>query len=390
MGTKSKSIALVLVALFLTSLVTVASATSADTAPIWNIQVIDPLGNNGKIMLDTNGNPQVVYRIGYTWNSAFLTDSNWTIKPLEYTTYPNTTDYLAWTGNNWTVRSLNLGIFWIDYVVVLDSMGNPHVIYRYENVVNNTQVSREERYAYWTGLTWKVQTIDSADYVFWWPSFVLDSNNNPHVAFYDDNNDLLKYATYIDNSWKMYTIDETDNAQSAIAIDSKGYPYVAYGKGTSLEYASWNDNGWNIQTIDSSNYSGGTGISLFLDSKDQAHVSYISELGQMYAEQTNKKWVIELVDPMGYGLSNSLALDTNGNPHIVYDKFVGTTRGAPIWGNLTYASLKNPSSISSQDSMLTALTVAATAVTILILVAIISSLIYRRHRKAISQNKPNA
>ncbi len=65
MGTASKSYALVLVALFLTSLVTISSTLSTQAAPTWNTQLVDGRGAGGSIAIDSHGNPHIVYAYWY-------------------------------------------------------------------------------------------------------------------------------------------------------------------------------------------------------------------------------------------------------------------------------------------------------------------------------------
>src|SRR4030042_261883 len=73
---------------------------------------------------------------------------------------------------------------------------------------------------------------------------------------------------------------------------------------------------WNIQTVD---YIDVMSTSLALDSNGYPHISYTTGglRSLHYARWTGTAWAIETVDDT-YVISNSLALDSNDRPHISY------------------------------------------------------------------------
>jgi hypothetical protein len=126
-------------------------------------------------------------------------------------------------------------------------------------------------------------------------------------------------------SWTIQTVDENGGGgNSPIVIDSENITHIAY---TSLingsyfvTYASWNGSGFSTQIIGM-----GQGVySLVLDTNDNPHILYNNPypLGGgnhlMYAIWTGTNWNIQKTGiNEAYGI---LALDSYGNAHIAYSE----------------------------------------------------------------------
>ncbi len=90
-------------------------------------------------------------------------------------------------------------------------------------------------------------------------------------------------------------------------------------------YASWNGSNWVFQTLDGNGMTG----SLRLDSADNPHIAYLASdwpnyaYAVKYATLTGSGWSIQTLestqDNVGYPY---LALDSNNDPHIIYEKDV--------------------------------------------------------------------
>jgi len=74
----------------------------------------------------------------------------------------------------------------------LDSNNFPHIAYFDET---NEQL----KYAYWDGGSWVFSVVDSDGRVGEFTSLALASNGDPHISYYDDGNHALKYA-YVNRS----------------------------------------------------------------------------------------------------------------------------------------------------------------------------------------------
>ena len=215
--------------------------------------------------------------------------------------------------------------------LALDSSGNPHISY-------DDQTNGNLKYAAWTGSAWNIQTVDSGEnavygYVGFYTSLALDSSGNPHISYYDEINEDLKYAAWTSSAWNIQTVDSTGDVGwfTSLALDSSGNPHISYDdlSNGNLKYAAWTGSAWNIQTVDSAKSNLDT--SLALDSSGNPHISYLDTTNAYlkYATWTGSTWNIQTIG-LG-GEYNSLALDSSGNPHISY-------RNTTIYGSLNYAA----------------------------------------------------
>ena len=171
---------------------------------------------------------------------------------------------------------------------------------------------------------WYIETVDSIGGVGTWCSIALDGNNYPHISYYDETNDDLKYARWNGTAWNTQTVDSAGDvgASTSIALDVNGYPHISYGDNTNedLKYATWDGTAWNTQTVDSAG-SVGWWTSIALDGNNYPHISYGDNTNEdlKYANWDGTAWNRQTVDSAGsVGFCNSIALDGNNYPHISY------------------------------------------------------------------------
>jgi len=186
-------------------------------------------------------------------------------------------------------------------------------------------------------LDWNIETVDVGDGdVGLYSSVVLDSNNNPHISYFDRTDGSLKYAKFSGTQWEIETIETIDLATmyegyswmtfyTSIGLDSSDNPHISYNKGYTskgeLRYAKWTGSEWVIQTVDSEFSSGfGEFSSIIIDSTDKPHISYKGAGYQVrYAHWTGTSWDIEIIYPGPQTVDmTSLALDSADGPHIIY------------------------------------------------------------------------
>jgi hypothetical protein len=241
------------------------------TGTNWTHQTVDVNGAGfGSVALDSSGNPHVAYTDGKAVKYAKWTGSNWTIQTVDtyseipyqlslaldknntpYILYDNTVSILSPAGgyyhseklklatlqnSNWSIQTVaSTGGFGN---IVLDSKGNPHLIYKldYPEFVgtdNSTLV-----YASWDGTSWNMQTVVANVHFANVGFLALDSFDYPHIAYVirssdpitDEGITELSYASWTGKNWSIQTADipMPDTGPCYLAVDSNGNPHISY------------------------------------------------------------------------------------------------------------------------------------------------------------------
>ena len=210
--------------------------------------------------------------------------------------------------------------------LAVDSSGNPNIsYYDYTN--------GDLKYAYWNGSSWIIQTWASSGNVGQETDIWVEDAGYPYISFFDMTNRDVIFGSYL----YAHIIDSESNAaiHTSLAVDSSNYPHISYnyshaGNDEMLKYAFFDDHAeWNIEIVDGTNQVQSYN-SLALDSNDNPHISYHTNCLK-YAHHDGEKWYIMTVDSGTVGMYNSLALDSNDNPHISYHD--------PVNGTLKYATI---------------------------------------------------
>lgn len=205
-------------------------------------------------------------------------------------------------------------------VIAVDEENNPHIIfYETEN--------QDLKYASYDGDSWQSETVDSKGNIGDGHDLAIDQDGNPHISYRDKTNGSVKYATKIGGSWKIETLDDPAGKGesvecSSIAIDSNGNPHIAYNIQSKsepyIEYAWWSGSSWHRGT---------TGIeghwpNLALDSNDDPHIVFHDDMKSrvFYAARLPLgKWRKREVDS-SVSVENDprIVVDSVGFPHIAY------------------------------------------------------------------------
>jgi hypothetical protein len=229
----------------------------------------------------------------------------------------------------------------------LDSLGRPHIAFGAAK-----PGGYELRYASWTGSTWQFETADPSVILGEKVSLALDSQDQPHVAYRDEVNQVLKYSHKEGGIWYYEVVDNQGNVgyQPSLAIDSLDRPHIAYqwvaplAVNWSIRYAIHNGTGWDISTLSSldtfGSYTGQFGLSLALDSSDRPRIAY-SNYALHFAYWSGSSWVDEVVEHIiGGGETGdlpSMVLDSTQTPHVSFrrvtpdDRLEYATRGLLGW-----------------------------------------------------------
>ncbi len=159
-----KTLALLLVALFLTSLVTLSSAVTVQAASTWSIQTVDKNASDSSVIaLDSNNKPHIVC------------DS------YQGRDYPGNYNimYARLNGSNWNIQTAIPGAVCFDFV--LDSDNSPHILYF-------NRIAQGLMYASYRASNWTTQIVDKEGFT---GTLALDSADNPHIA-YIGGNEIIK------------------------------------------------------------------------------------------------------------------------------------------------------------------------------------------------------
>lgn len=293
---------------------------AATHAAEWHVEVVPgmPGGEFSSLKLDRFGNAHVVHVDGF---DLMLRYSFW--------------DH---TLNKWFTTELERGVRFCS--LALDSKQHPHISYP-----AGTGVVHK----YWDGEKWQKQFANvRATVINYYTSIGLDHKDNPIISFYEeagaaDTVGRLRVVVWNGAYWDLKTVDpDTGSGKfNSLAINSSGYPEIAYGnvefKNLSLRYAHWDGKTWNPEILESKNPdhpSSLWSVSMVLDTHDVPHIVY-TDVGKHLVKYVTKhagKWEFEAVDSIAkeaYPDRNGIALDTQGNPYVsYYDAGVGILKVA--------------------------------------------------------------
>lgn len=203
--------------------------------------------------------------------------------------------------------------------LAFDSTGNPHIAY-YD------QTNGDLKYASWNGATWVIETADGLAglNVGTHASLALDGADRPSISYYDQGNGDLKFCRKNAGVWTTETVDSAIPPRgwfTSLALDAAGNPRIAYQDQTAgdLKYAAKNGGIWTRESVD---IGGNVGwyTSLALDAGGNPRISYFDFTNQdlKFASRTGASWTYETVDATNCkGSYTSLALK-GGNPVIAY------------------------------------------------------------------------
>jgi hypothetical protein len=232
----------------------------------------------------------------------------------------------------WTTETVdNIGNDGVGSSLQLDSAGNPHISYM--KISGNAGPYWSVHYANKSGTTWAKSEVDPAVGGLFWAhatSLALDNSGNPHISYYNHTAGNLWYADR-SGGWNRMVADNdlpyygynSRGSFSSIAINSTGYPHIAYqyldGGHQDLKYASWDGASWSNVTAPDYFETASGDISLALDSTDVAHIASGNQSSLIYTTYNGVSWTMIMVDNVGGQVKSvSIALDGSGNPRISY------------------------------------------------------------------------
>jgi len=220
----------------------------------------------------------------------------------------------------WKVKTLSKG--GASNSIAVDSSGNPHISYLDDSNPSDYVL----RHAFFNGKSWQSEVVDSGN-VGWDNSIAVDSLGHIHVSYFKaDKGGGLRYAYFDGTTWGITSVDATGGYSTSIAVDNNNLPRISYvDSSTSLKYAQFDGTDWKVETIPRASAFRIGGTSLAIGPLGDANIGFtdVSNFTTIrWATNLSGSWVIGQV---GYGYQPSLALDSEGKPHIVFNS--GTSNG---------------------------------------------------------------
>lgn len=289
------------------------------TGTAWSTQTIDstdgPAPNApSSIALDGNNYPHI----------AYCNETQFALK------------YARWTGISWSTATVerNEGSYTLATgfypSIGLDRNNNPHITYIDE------QTSRL-RYAKWTGKIWSISTVNSDQNIN--GPMAFDDKGDLHISYCVYERKAIGYAKRTGVSWATKTVELDGNVTGIVSliIGKSDYPHIFYYEVTTdpvielantgggnwasykLKHAKWNGKVWKIEDVPL-NGPLSPHCSATLDKNDYPHIAYVNRENNIltYMKWTGKAWKTSVIGPAISRGAVSLALDGQGDSHIVY------------------------------------------------------------------------
>jgi hypothetical protein len=423
-----KTLSLVLVLLMLTGAYIFDVQVGASS--VWKIQTIsNSVFSPSDIVVDSNDYPHIAYTNwtmgnphhrtdwsprdgldcviylswnGTTWiNQTAVTDAAFEDLALDSfnnvhilcETYSGGLTYASWTGYSWQLQIIDKEGFGSS--LALDSWGNPHVAY----LTNGNATSHFFlKYSSWTGSSWNTQIIDApSEGMTYSASLKLDALNQPHIMYNTltisyhsyNSSEVIKYATFHDHSgWTIQTVDQNIELGNMV-LDSNGFPHFL----SQDSYFSWTGSDWKNQPVllDLNSTAILENGYCTLDKQNYPQIDYcISYEGTdastlTFERWTGTQWDIQTAGQNFPEYAGPIAVDSKGNPHILY--YTGVPGGAyPPLVSLMYTTTTLPPQTTeptqiSISPLLMDFLIAIPVTTVLVLVIAVSILLFRRHQK---------
>lgn len=256
---------------------------------------VDNLGNQNVAMFDPSHNV-------FQWGAE--TEGVWSFETIEEG---------SWAG--------------IYPTIAYDTGNNPHVAYYdWDGYVL--------KYAVKSGGTWNIETLTASGDQGYHPSIKIGTDDLPRISYVDRTNSLLIYAEYTGTEWSFESVASvgtvsSSTSRTSLALTADNSPRIAYWKGDTqdLYYAKKVDGSWIVEAVDTTGTVGGS-PALVLDASGDPYIAHSDttnlDLRYSYWDGT---WHSSTLLADGYHAykDNDIALDTDGQPHIVTTSYVSSS-----------------------------------------------------------------
>lgn len=240
--------------------------------------------------------------------------------------------YARWTGNDWhTEEVVNLVDLFGQFVfaplsLVTDRSGNPHISFSSQD----TGVG----YAHWSGDKWVVEWVQSGGEPGGATSLAVDAQGDPHISYTLWNFPPVRYAYKENGVWHSNEVTDM-GAGFSLAVGNDGAPHVVYldtddsSAPPTLTMAHWSGENWVSEPVDHI-----VGSIIFLAMAPDSSLTPVISVWDVdrrktwYLRQTHGKWQTITIGSNG---GSSLAVDSQGYPHVVYHGWDPSLGGSVLY-----------------------------------------------------------
>ena len=165
---------------------------------------------------------------------------------------------ITWMGSFWELTTADSDFATGKFnSIAVDSAGRPHVVY-----ANIWYEASSLRFADWDGSRWHKEILEGVDGKTYRQAVILtlDKHDNPHIAYLDLNNMLVKYGTRVTGRWQMEAVASISRGaypdRNGITLDENGSPYISFfdSGSTVLKVAYRKDQKWRTETVDTGGF----------------------------------------------------------------------------------------------------------------------------------------
>lgn len=215
---------------------------------------------------------------------------------------------------SWKIENIHGGLSFDLASLALDTDQNPHIAYYGANQIY---------YAYCSENIWSSDTVNYENDIES-ISLALDYNKHPHIIYC--SNDELKYINFDGYVWKSASLILSGHlVHSSLFIDTAGNPSFCYydEDNNTIKYVYYNGSNWQFLNVAENT---DKLFSFVLDSNNKPHISYYDPTQKKikYTSYDGLSWNFSVVDLGMVKPYTSLSIDNDGNPHITYCTFTET------------------------------------------------------------------
>lgn len=233
----------------------------------------------------------------------------------------------SWNGHQWHTRFIEDTAQTGAASIAIDANGKLFVAYHRRSDQN--LVIAES-----TGASWVRTIVDDDGNVGAYTSLALNSQGEPRIAYHAQDRKQVRFASRDGGIWTttpIHTFAEEDNGERAslvITPDDRAHILFLDFFDTSINWTTANlihayqqGNDWLQQQVAVTTMVEFRATS---DAQGHIHASFLTEtFGQAYGHWDGTQWATSTIVPTANARRNSIAVDANNHPHIVYNASLG-------------------------------------------------------------------